>query len=898
MIKPLVRLAVVAGAVASAIWLLPATVAIASWRASGPLRVAFLLPLADLWAALASVLALLAVAAYLWRRRGHPVEQFADLLTPLTLLWLWSAPFVPWLADRAPMLLLFAGPLRWVVAAAAVAGVFTAARHAPVAASRLNNGRSRALSPIDIRLALVVSFAVYTAMGIRYAGQSGFNGDEPHYLIIAQSLIADHDLDIANNHEQKDYAAFFGGTLRPDFLQRGRHGEIYSIHAPGLPALLAPAYRIGGATGAVVCVALLAALASVLILILAGQLAGARIAWATWAIVCFSVPFVPYAWLIYPEAAAALIVAGATLRLFNPPQTVSRTAAYGLWLALLPWLHTKFVIFTVGFALFETVRLWPRVRHVVALIVPIGIVLGLWLLSFYWMYGVFDPQAPYGASSHTLVVAENIPRGLLGLLFDQKFGLIVYSPAYILAGFGAWWLLRTGKERIAAITVIVVVLAFIVSTARFYMWWGGSSAPARFLVPIVPLLAPLIAVALTHADDVLSRAIAALTVTITLGASILALASPGERLLYSDPHGLAAAFAAIQGTAPLDLAWPTFTEQNWSAPFAQLLMWVAAAAAAWGLTVALVRARVFRTAYAAAVSAAVLFVALSGLTAGRLPPAARELASRQGQLDLLQAYDRSRFHAIDATRGKRLDDAAVRLLTTVAAPLADEGSDRSGFVELPQGRYEARVWSPAATGGVGELRVVTPENAVIASFAGSMTSPASMTFDMPLATRVGVRLSVPGVLASVQRAIVVPVDVVPRSWRDAGRARLVEPIGEGAVQGFLAYTDDAAYAEQGVYWTKGTERATTVIGSRSATGVKLILHVGAVASRVEVTAGSQRLDVALNANETREVAVEFDRARSRTLLAVRASQSFVPAEHNPANSDRRRLGCQVRPVLF
>jgi hypothetical protein len=844
------------------------------------------------------VLALVAVAAYLWHGRGNPLEQLADLLAPLALLWLWSAPFLPWLADRAPMLLLFAGPLRWAVAAAAVVGILAAARRAAGAAPRMSSVQPRALSPIDIRVAFVVSFAVYAAMGIRYAKQSGFNGDEPHYLVIAHSLLVDHDLDIANNHAQKDYAPFFAGTLHPDFLQRGRHGEIYSIHAPGLPALLAPAYRIGGPLGAVVFVALLAALASVLILILAGQLAGARIAWATWVIVCFSVPFVPYAWLIYPEAAAALIVACAALRLFNPPPTVGRTAAYGLLLALLPWLHTKFVILVVPFALFEIFRLWPRVRHVVALIVPLGIVLGLWLLSFYWMYGVFDPQAPYGASSRTLIVAQNIPRGLLGLLFDQKFGLIVYSPAYALAAAGAWWLVRTGKERIAAIVMILGLLAFVVSTARFYMWWGGSSAPARFLVPVVPLLAPMIAVALAHVDGVLSRAIAALTVTITLGASILALASPGERLLYSNPHGLAAFLAAIQGTAPLDLTWPTFTEQDWSAPFARLLPWAGAAAAAWILTVALVRARVFRTAYSAAISAAVLFVLFSGLATARLPAATRELASRQGQLDLLQAYDRSRFHAIDATRGKRLDDAAVRSLTTVDVPLADEGGDRSGFVELPQGRYDARVWSPAATGAVGELQVVSPENAVIASFRGAMTSPASITFDMPLEARVGVRLSVPGVPASVQRAVVAPVDVVPQSLRDAGRARLVEPIGEGAVLGFLAYTDDRAFSEQGVYWTKGTERATTVVGSRSATGLKLILHVGDVGNRVEITAGPQQLDVDLKANETREITVEFDRARSRTLLAVRASRSFVPADHDPANTDRRSLGCQVRPVLF
>src|SRR5205814_4352051 len=34
-------------------------------------------------------------------------------------------------------------------------------------------------------------------------------GDEPHYLVMAQSLIRDHDLKIENNHRQGDYHEYF-----------------------------------------------------------------------------------------------------------------------------------------------------------------------------------------------------------------------------------------------------------------------------------------------------------------------------------------------------------------------------------------------------------------------------------------------------------------------------------------------------------------------------------------------------------------------------------------------------------------------------------------------------------------------------------------------------------------
>ena len=38
-------------------------------------------------------------------------------------------------------------------------------------------------------------------------------GDEPHYLIITQSLLKDRDLQIENNHARGDYSEYFRGEL-------------------------------------------------------------------------------------------------------------------------------------------------------------------------------------------------------------------------------------------------------------------------------------------------------------------------------------------------------------------------------------------------------------------------------------------------------------------------------------------------------------------------------------------------------------------------------------------------------------------------------------------------------------------------------------------------------------
>ena len=85
-------------------------------------------------------------------------------------------------------------------------------------------------------------------------------GDEPHYLIITQSLLSDGDLRIEDNHRRREYAAYADGELKPDYLRRGRDGAIYSIHAPGVSALVLPAFWLAGYRGAVFTMAVLGAL--------------------------------------------------------------------------------------------------------------------------------------------------------------------------------------------------------------------------------------------------------------------------------------------------------------------------------------------------------------------------------------------------------------------------------------------------------------------------------------------------------------------------------------------------------------------------------------------------------------------------------------------------------------
>jgi hypothetical protein len=892
-VKPAaVWLAVEAGAIAVMLWLIPASVHISSWPDAGPVRIAYLAPLSRLYLAIAVAGVVVAACGVAWRAGGRAIDDLYRILAPILCLWLWIVPFLPWLPDRAPLLLILAGPIRWPIAAFAVIGVVVAWTRSR-AAVRVRGTRPRRL------VVFAISFALYAALGLRSANEMGFGGDEPHYLIITQSLLADHDLDIGNNHERREYRAFFPGELRPDFLRRGVHGEVYSIHAPGLPALLLPAYAAYGARGALLFMALLAALTALAVFELCTRIAGAGPGTVAWAATCFTIPFVPHAWLIYPELPGALIVAWAALWLYEPPAPTRSLAVHGAALAVLPWLHTKFVIFVAAFVLFELIRIWPRVKECLALVLPVAISGALWLLSFYWMYGEFNPEAPYGTYTRMFVLAANIPRGVLGLLFDQKFGILAFSPVYLLAGAGAWTLLRNPQRRLYAAELTVTAAAFLISSTRLYMWWGGSSPPARFLVPMVPLLAPMIAVAAAEARGVLARSVLVSAVVLTIGLAVMTLASPGGRLLYSDPHGVSSLVKTIQGSAPLDVALPTFTEENWRTPIRVLLPWLAALAVVSFALVTAVRRGWLRSVFWTTAAGSVGTLFLAALVLGARPVSNRQSVTVRGQLSLMREYDPTRLRAFDATHFKRLgpDEAlAVSALSLQRRAGEEIANPRvlEGPFELPEGAFEAQVWF---TGNVAsDVFVALSDDVVLARTKMPGKNPAVVSFDLPLRTPAFVGVSDVTAARAVSRVVIRPLTLVPQSARDANASHVVEPVG-GEIPGYMAYADDHTYPENGVFWTRDTQQGSIVVVTAGASTLRLVLHVGPTGGPIAIEVGGQSSEVEMRPDETRELSFPLTPGTRRVAVSVKSARSFRPADVDPRSDDRRLLGCQVRPLL-
>lgn len=386
------------------------------------------------------------------------------------------------------------------------------------------------------RLFFPAVLLLYTATASRVQSQVGPEGDEPHYLMVADSLLRDGDISLERDYAEGRYRTFHPADLAPHYRVRGRQGEVYSLHALGLSLLVLPAYGLGGYPAASLFMALVAALLAREIRgLLRDALGAGGIAEGTSWAVALSPPLVHYAGLIFTEVPAALIVAFALRR----GRTVERARGailLGATIAFLPWLNVRYSLLAVILFLYAISR-GLRARDVAALGAPAALSAVLLGLYHFALYGFLDPRRVYGARPE--LALAHLPEGLQGLLLDQEFGLLMYAPAFALAGPGLLRLLR-GRSRLA-VTGLAMVVVVLLTAGAWPMWRGGFNPPARFLVPLVPVLALGLAAWLGRGVS----AAAALLIGWGLWTGLAGAAEP--RLVHRDRDGTAPFFRSRSG---------------------------------------------------------------------------------------------------------------------------------------------------------------------------------------------------------------------------------------------------------------------------------------------------------------------------------------------------------------
>jgi hypothetical protein len=405
-----------------------------------------------------------------------------------------------------------------------------------------------------IALCFGLTFLIYLALVPRIILYSSPpTGDQAFYLMVTGSIVEDRDLNIANNYVQREEDKFYSLAPHPPgfvgmdapyplnqllaFSTARPAGEKYDFRMPGLPALIAPAWLIGSWfalwwPATVVFMALLGALVGVNMFLLAYALSGRPgIAWAVWLPLAFSNPVLSYTFLLFTELPTALLVLYAFRRLAhgwgaNGP---ARLLLVGLCIGYIPWMSWRCLPIAAGLALYALVQWWryyrtprsstatpesesqgaqrnnPRISWIAPL-VPLAVSAGLLVGYNLFLFGSPIPpnKVPELGDASPFLWPWEGSKGLtnfittgFALLFDRQAGLLPYAPIYILAVVGLIAMFRAGGTgRRLLCWLAVVGLPYVGLIMSYLLWTGLWGPPARFLTPLLPLLAGPLAVAL------------------------------------------------------------------------------------------------------------------------------------------------------------------------------------------------------------------------------------------------------------------------------------------------------------------------------------------------------------------------------------------------------------------
>jgi len=443
----------------------------------------------------------------------------------------------------APILELFAGPV----------GTACLLSGALVAALRLVRGRLHLGGP-GLPAVLAGGLALYLGVGLYYTSRLAPSGDEPEYLLMAQSLWRDHDLVVADNWERRDWREYTPGMPLPEG-PLGADERPRPARPPGLPLLLAPAYALAGRPGVTALLALVAVLAVALSRALAALLSGDPEARSLATLAALGPPLLFYAFHAYPEGLSAVALALSLWLLLTDHGNLG-AALSALAASMLPWLHLRMAPAAVALAVVALLRL--RGRRLAAFAVVAGLAAGAFL-AYHWI--VFDDPSPlvlYGGRLPRHVKDATPLAAAFGLWLDRSFGLLPYAPVFLLAVAGLPALVRRGTAALPWLLVAVGVLAPLLP---WKLWFGGFCPPGRFLVPLVPVLAALVALRLEEGPFGLARWRFWLVVA-GFGLAALMLAEPGQMLLLNVKERPPYLWRALVGEAWSARYLPAFTSRG------------------------------------------------------------------------------------------------------------------------------------------------------------------------------------------------------------------------------------------------------------------------------------------------------------------------------------------------
>jgi hypothetical protein len=796
------------------------------------------------------------------------------------------AATLPWWPVPLPVAaLLWTGPLAWLPILAALAAALGSQAFG-VLGRRTRSYDSRRAPALVAAATLMMGAATWWSLSPRLPG-----GDEPHYLVVAQSLWLDGDLRIENNHAQRDYAEYFSGTLRPDYINRGQDGEIYSIHAPGVSALVLPGFVLAGLTGAQFTILLCLVGTAVLVWRAAWRATGdTTAAWFAWACVIGAATSLLLGVMVFPDGPAALGTAAAVWLLV---ELAMRSGAghdvrarhfvlVSTVLAVLPWLHTRFAVLAAGLGLAIVIAVLteagrtPRARlqRLFAFLTVPAISAAGWFLQFWLIYGTADPRAPYrGAES----VRDWIWGAVVGLYTDQQFGLFTFAPVLVAAVVGGYRA-TTRSLRWVTLASALILVVYTVAVASYHMWWAGlPGLPARFLTAALPLFAVPLAIGWARATGT-GRAVLAAMLAVSWVMTALVVAHDHGAFAFNGRDGQAAWLEWLNPVVNLPRAWPSFF---WRSEGAFLLhvgtglgVWIVG----WFVMRTFVRRHIEHAAVGRVAVACWVLLCLMG---------AAEAGWRLNGVSGLDPL-RSQLAVHGAARTWPAGASTALTMRPDEAPL----SDRPTRTLLVAGPVPAGDYLLSSEG-------VTPQAVTLSARIGRSPLPLRVWTLAP-GTEIAMPLSLPAGAAALVLEADSPASAsaLALTLRPTGPARQAQGVARASsIAGGTVtyYLDDHVFVEPTGFWVRGGREAHLVVSDGpSAAGRTrpLRLRNGGAPNTVTVRVGGWSETVALDAWQDHTLTLPVGDPAGQWRVSIASASGFRPSEVG-GGDDGRYLGVWV-----
>jgi len=235
----------------------------------------------------------------------------------------------------------------------------------------------------------------------------------------------------------------------------------------------------------------------------------------------------------------------------------------------------------------------------------------------------------------------------------------------------------------------LIAVGFVLTIVPYYMWWGGASVPARFLVPALPMVAPTIAMAFDRCRGAASRGVSGLLLMASVVSFAAVVYQTYRRLLFNEWDGSGRLVEAIQGGVDLTVLLSSFVQADWVSQLPHVAGWLVAGMIAGAVAfVAGSRQVTLRLAFWSGAFCLVGFVMAGSLVSGdTLTRHGGGDVVARGQQGVIAAYDGDRFRAYSYRDRRLLGDAELFARATVSQrPTSRLPVPGSGRPQVERGR--------------------------------------------------------------------------------------------------------------------------------------------------------------------------------------------------------------------